>query len=70
MDAPSVQASYDLGGAALKLVVGVCLALLGAILWNFDARIRKLEDGHLTKEDVKDAVKAVLHDDETLRRRR
>jgi len=70
MDAPAAQASYDIGAAALKLIVGVCLALIGAILWNFDARLRTLEGDKLTKDDVKDAVKAVLHDDETNRKRR
>lgn len=70
MDAPSAQSSYDLGKAALQLVTGVALAMLGAILWNFDTRLRGLEDAKLTKDDVKDAVKAVLHDDETTRRHR
>lgn len=70
MDGPSAQASFDVGTPALKLLITVSLGLLGAILWNYDARIRNLEEAKLTKDDVKDAVKAVLHDDETLRKRR
>lgn len=69
MDAPSAQVTFDLGRAALQIVTGVALALLGAILWNFESRIRGLEDVKLTKDDVRDAIKAVLHDDEITTRK-
>ena len=67
MDANS--ATLDLGALALKLAVGVAVGLLGAILVNFEYRLQKVEDAKLTQDDIKNAVKAVLHDDEITSRK-
>jgi len=69
MDAPIAQASFDLGLAALKVTFGIAVGLLGAILWNHESRIQGCETARLTKDDVKDAVKSVLHDDEVTTRK-
>jgi hypothetical protein len=60
MDAP--VASSNLGAWALTIAVGVIIAILGAILYDMNERIKYVERALPTKEEIREAMREVLNE--------
>lgn len=50
----------DIGAQLLKIALGVVVALLAAIIYNFNDRIMFLERERLTPDGLKEALREVL----------
>lgn len=50
----------DLEGQLLKIVLGIVVALIAAILYNFNERIMYLERNAITPENLKENLREVI----------
>lgn len=60
MDASAAQ--NDLAAWLLKIVVGVIVAILGAILYDMNERLKYVERNTLTPESLKENLREVIID--------
>lgn len=60
MDAPATQATIDIGSALLKITVGVIIAILGAILYDMNERLKYLERNCVTPDMIKESMREVM----------
>ena len=58
MDASA--ASPDLSAWALKIVIGVIVAILGAILYDMNERIKYIERNAITPDNLKENLREVI----------
>jgi hypothetical protein len=68
MDAPSVE-TIDFGSVALKVVIGVLVAILGAILYDMNERLKYVERNAVTPETLKETLREVITETEPRRHR-
>ena len=60
MDAPTIEAANDIGSTLLKLTVGIVIAIVGAVLWDMNERLKYLERNALTPETLKENLREVI----------
>lgn len=58
------QVSQDLGAWALKIAIGVVVAILSAILYDMNERIKYLERNAITPENLKENLREVITETE------
>jgi len=64
MDAPVTATEIDLGATALKICFGIIVALIAAILYNFNERIMYLERNAITPDNLKENLREVITETE------
>lgn len=63
------EINTDLGAWALKIVIGVLVAILGAILYDMNERLKYLERNAITPDNLKENLREVITETDRARRK-